>query len=153
MASRLSDRIPVTTEWLNGLVEEINAIKNSIPSSSTGSAAASKIIEFIGPGLQGSSSIQVLTGVINGLSTAKADVFEADVNFSVPFADKNVFIVCTPTFPSVGTRKGKPSKAAASVCAITDSSFKLTVMLVDDDDQFTGSKQVSINYIAIGKKK
>jgi hypothetical protein len=153
MATRLSDGIPVTTEWLNGLVEEINAIKNSIPSSSTGSAAASKIIEFIGPGLQGSSSIQVLTGVINGLSTAKADVFEADVNFSVPFADKNVFIVCTPTFPSVGTRKGKPSKAAASVCAITDSSFKLTVMLVDDDDQFTGSKQVSINYIAIGKKK
>jgi hypothetical protein len=153
MATRLSDGIPVTTEWLNGLVEEINALKNNQSSNNTGSAAASKIIEFIGPGLQGSSSIQVLTGVINGLSTAKADVFEADVNFSVPFADKNVFIVCTPTFPSVGKRKGKPSKAAASVCAITESSFKLTVMLVDDDDQFTGSKQVSINYIAIGKKK
>lgn len=153
MATRLSDGIPVTTEWLNNIADEINALRNaSSTGTGTGSAAAT-VVDFFGPGLSGSSAIQVLTGTVTGQVTASADVFEADVNFAVPFSDNNVFIVCTPTFASVGPRNGKPAKSSASVCAITDSAFKLAVMLVNDSSQTAGSTQVTVNYIAIGKKK
>jgi hypothetical protein len=154
MATRLSDGIPVTTEWLNNLVDEINVLRNGGGNSGgQNSTAAATVVDFFGPGLSGSSSIQVLTGTVTGQVTASADVFEADVNFAVPFADANVFVVCTPTFASTGSRNGKPAKAAASVCSVTDSLFKLAVMLVDDGNQTAGSKQVTVNYIAIGKKK
>jgi hypothetical protein len=153
MATRLSDGLPVTTEWLNNLVDEINVLRNG-GSNTTGSGnAAATVVDFFGPGISGSSSIQVLTGTVTGQVTASADVFEADVNFAVPFADTNVFVVCTPTFASVGSRNGKPAKSSASVCAVTESSFKLAVMLVNDSNQSAGSTQVTVNYIAIGKKK
>jgi hypothetical protein len=51
MATRLSDGIPVTTEWLNSLVEEINALRNNQSNNSTGSAATAKAIEFMKEGL------------------------------------------------------------------------------------------------------
>lgn len=152
MATRLSDGIPVTTEWLNNLVDEINALRNNSSTSST-AGTTSTAVDFILPGFSGTSPVQVLTGTVSGQVTTSADVFEADVNFAVPFADTNVFVICTPTFASTGSRNGKPAKAAASVCAVTESAFKLAVMLVDDSTQTAGTKQVTVNYIAIGKKK
>lgn len=153
MASRLSDGLPITTEWLNNLVDEINVLRNRGADNSGSGSTASTSVDFFGPGISGSPSVQILTGTVTGQVTSSADVFEADVNFAVPFADNNVFIVCTPTFASSGARNGKPAKSSASVCAISDSSFKLAVMLVNDSVQASGSTQVTVNYIAIGKKK
>jgi hypothetical protein len=150
MATRLSDGMPITTEWLNQLVAEINELKNSNSSSSSSSQAAQRVVEFYGPGLAGNTPIQVQTGSFQTQAAASQALVEGNVNFSIPFADNNVFIVATPTFSD---STGKPARASVSVSNIRAASFKMTVMLVNDRDLFTADKTVTVNYIAIGKKK
>ena len=150
MATRLSDGMPITTEWLNQLVTEINDLKNNSSSSSSSTGAAQKVIEFYGPGLSGNTAVQVQTGTFSTTAPAAQKTVEGNVNFPVPFADNNVFIVTTPSFPDPN---GRPAKASASVAGVNASSFKITVMLVTDTDSFGADRAVSVNYIAIGKKK
>ena len=150
MATRLSDGMPITTEWLNQLVAEINELKNSNSSSSSSSQAAQRVVEFYGPGLAGNSAIQVQTGSFSTQAAAAQALVEASVNFPIPFADNNVFLVATPTFSD---STGRPARSSVSVSNIRAGSFKMTVMLVNDRDAFTADKTVTVNYIAIGKKK
>jgi hypothetical protein len=150
MATRLSDGMPITTEWLNQLVTEINELRNTSSSSSSATGVAQRVVEFYGPGLLGNTAVQVQTGVFSTTAPAAQKTIEANVNFPIPFADNNVFIVVTPTFPD---SNGRAYKATASVAGVNASSFKMTVMLVTDTDTFGADKAVSVNYIAIGKKK
>lgn len=148
MATRLSDGMPVTTEWLNQLVAEINELKNTTASSASSSVAA-RSVEFYGPGLSGNAALQVQTGSFSVNAAASQVLVEGNVSFAIPFADNNVFVVATPTFAD---SSGRPARASVSVSDIRSSSFRMTVSLVNDTDAFTADKTVTVNYIAIGKK-
>jgi hypothetical protein len=142
--------MPITTEWLNQLVTEINDLKNTSSSSSSSTGAAQKVIDFYGPGLSGNTAVQVQTGIFRTTAPAAQKTIEANVNFPIPFADNNVFIVTTPSFPDPS---GRPAKASASVSGVNANSFRMTIMLVTDTETFGTDRAVSVNYIAIGKKK
>jgi hypothetical protein len=140
--------MPITTEWLNQLVAEINELKNTT-SSSAASSVAARSVEFYGPGLSGNAALQVQTGSFSISAAANQALVEGNINFGIPFADNNVFVVASPTFAD---SNGRPARASVSLSDIRASSFRITVSLVNDIDKFTADKQVTINYIAIGKK-
>jgi hypothetical protein len=153
MPSRLTDGIPITTEWLNSLVDAINDL--SAPSGGTTSASggSQRAISVLGQYFNDSSrSVQIVADSVTGTATGGEDTKEFTVNFPVQFADNNVIVVATSAFVSQGARKNRPFKAAASVGLVTNKKFELSVVLTSDSMDFNTGKQVIVNYIAIGKK-
>ncbi len=152
--SRLTDGLPVTFEWLNSLVEEINALSAKVGVSSSGSSVSTiDNIDVMGSFFNSTTrTIQIIAEEWTGTATAGRATFEDTVKFNPGFADNNVIVVVTAAFVSNGTRKGRPFKASASVGGIDKNKFELTVSLVEDDMDFNKGKQVVVNYIAIGKK-
>lgn len=154
MPSRLTDGIPVTTEWLNSLVDAINDL--SADTGSSGVSSSQRSISVLGQYFNDSSRpIQIVADTITKTATEGAETTEFTVPFPTQFADNNVIVVATASFVSQGTRKNRPFKAAASVGLITNKKFELSVVLTDDigsASEFNKGKQVTVNYIAIGKK-
>ena len=155
MPSRLTDGIPITTEWLNSLVDAINDI-NSGSGTTTSTTSSQRSISVLGQYFNDSSrAIQIVADSVTATAVAGEDTKEFTVNFPTQFADNNVIVVATSAFVSQGTRKNRPFKAAASVGLITSKKFELSVVLTDDGgaaSTFNAGKQVIVNYIAIGKK-
>jgi hypothetical protein len=155
MPSRLTDGIPITTEWLNSLVDAINDI-NSGSGTTTGTTSSQRSISVLGQYFNDSSrAVQIIADSVTGTAVAGEDTKEFTVNFPTQFADNNVIVVATSAFVSQGTRKNRPFKAAASVGLTTSKKFELSVVLTDDSGaaaEFNKGKQVIVNYIAIGKK-
>lgn len=147
MPSRLTDGLPITTEWLNSLVDSINDLTPTSADSST-----IRPVIYTGAALSGSGSLQIEAGQHSGTATTGASTYEATVSFNTPFKDNNVIVVATSTFISNGTRKNRPFKAAASIGLITNSKFECSLVLTDDDMDFNAGKSVTFNYIAIGKR-
>ena len=147
MPSRLTDGLPITTEWLNSLVDAINDLT---PTSSDSSAI--RPVVYTGAALGTSGSLQIEAGEHTGTATTGASTYEATVSFNTPFKDNNAIVVVTSTFVSQGTRKNRPFKAACSVGLVTNSKFECSVILTDDDMDFSKGKSVTFNYIAIGKR-
>lgn len=154
--SRLTDGLPITTEWLNSLTDEINLISASLSSSgttTTSSGSGVNQIDILGKFFSNTTRpLQIVADRVTVTATAGTDVAELSPTFQAPFADNNVIVVATPSFVSQGTRKGKPFKATASVGAITSKGFLCSVSLVVDSMDFNQGKEVIVDYIAIGKK-
>jgi len=155
MPSRLTDGIPITTEWLNSLVDAINGISAS-SGSTANSTSSQRAISVLGTHFNDSSrAVQIVADSVTGTAVAGEDTKEFTVNFPTQFADNNVIVIATSAFVSQGNRKNRPFKAAASVGLITNKKFELSVVLTDDVGaaaEFNKGKQVIVNYIAIGKK-
>jgi hypothetical protein len=153
MPSRLTDGIPITTEWLNSLVDAINDISATTGSPTSGTSSSQRAISVLGQYFNDSSrSIQIVADSVTGNATGGEDTKEFTVNFPVQFADNNVIVVATSAFVSQGARKNRPFKAAAAVGLVTNKKFELSVVLTSDSVDFNAGKQVIVNYIAIGKK-
>jgi hypothetical protein len=154
--SRLTDGLPITTEWLNSLADEINLL--SVPAGTTQTTAGTTSVgSQISIGGQYFSNttrpLQIMADRVTATAVAGSNIAELSPVFKTPFADNDVIVVATPSFVSNGTRKGKPFKAAASVGKITSKGFLLSVVLVNDEQDFNAGKEVIVDYIAIGKKK
>lgn len=146
--SRLTDGLPITTEWLNSIVDEINNLKGG-----TGTATSGNVVEFVGTFFSSTTRpIQVVADRVTGVAAGGELTFEASVVFPNSFGDSNVIVVATPSFISTTDRLGKPVKASASVGQIASTGFLLTVSFVEDSNTYTAGKQVTVDYIAIGKK-
>lgn len=146
--SRLTDGLPITTEWLNSIVDEINNIKGGSGTTSSGNT-----VEFVGNFFSSTNRpIQVVAERITGNAAGGELTFESTVVFPTSFADSNVIVVATPSFISTTDRIGRPVKASASVGQIASTGFLLTVSFVEDSNTYTAGKQVTVDYIAIGKK-
>jgi hypothetical protein len=152
MPSRLTDGIPITTEWLNSLVDAINDIGTG-GGTTTSTTSSQRAISVLGQYFNDSSrAVQIVADSVTGTAVAGENEKEFTVNFPTQFADNNVIVTATAAFVSQGTRKNRPFKAAASVGLITNKKFELSVILTDDEQTFNKGKQVIVNYIAIGKK-
>lgn len=153
--SRLTDGLPITTEWLNSLVDEIARVGAAVTGTQSAESVAD-VIDVQGQFFKSTTRpIQILAERITGQASAGSGEYEHDIVFSPAFADNNVLVVATPSFVSESTtsgRGGRPFKASASVGAITSKGCKLTVTLVDDEQTFNKGKNVVVNYIAIGKR-
>ncbi len=151
MVARLTDGLPVTTEWLNSLVSAITQLESAAATPTTGSTP--RTVKYSGGFIGDSGPVQVLCGELVGSATGGLHTFETTINFSTAFANNNVIVVATPAFPSMGARKPRPFMAAASVANITSSKADLTVTLTEDDMNFNAGKQVKVHWIAIGPAK
>lgn len=156
MPSRLTDGLPITTEWLNSLVDSINELSGNSGSGTTSSGPSQRSISVLGQYFNDSTRpVQIIADSVTTSATGGADTAEMTVSFPTQFADNNVIVVATSAFVSAGTRKNRPFKAAASVGLITSKKFELSVVLTADSgsaSEFNSGKQVIVNYIAIGKK-
>ena len=156
MPSRLTDGLPITTEWLNSLVDAINAFTADGGSSGNATGSSQRSISVLGQYFNDSTRpVQIVADSVTMSATGGADTAEMTVNFPSQFADNNVIVVATSAFVSAGARKNRPFKAAASVGLITNKKFELSVVLTADSgaaSEFNAGKQVIVNYIAIGKK-
>jgi hypothetical protein len=152
MPSRLTDGIPITTEWLNSLVDAINDI-SSRDNSASSATSSQRAISVLGTNFNDASrAIQIVADSVTGTAVAGENEKEFTVNFPTQFADNKVIVVATSAFVSDGERKNRPFKAAASVGLITNKKFELSVVLTNESMEFNRGKQVIVNYIAIGKK-
>ena len=147
MPSRLTDGLPITTEWLNSLVDAINDIQGN-----DGVFGAS--FNHMGITNNGGENLIIESGVHTGQSASQA-VYESTVEFRSAFADSDIVVVTTPAFIVNSATSGRyllPFKAYTSVGSITRTNFKLSAFLGSDDSPLSASKTVIVNYIAIGKK-
>ena len=153
--SRLTDGLPITTEWLNSIVDEIMKLSSAVTGTES-AGSISDIIDVEGDFFKSTTRpIQILANRISGQASAGTGQYEHNIVFDPSFADNTVIVVATPSFLSASTTSGRgglPFKAAASVGGITSKGCKLTVSLVDDDQSYNQGKQVIVDYIAIGKR-
>ena len=149
MANRLTDGLPISTEWLNTLVDEINSLQGITASSAT---SPSRKINVYGTGFTGSSrTVQVIADQWSGTAPSGVTTLDATVNFPTPFADNNIIVVATPSFLSASGRNNKPFRSYAMVGGITTSKFELAVDLTEAEADLGTGRNVLVNYIAIGK--
>ena len=153
--SRLTDGLPITTEWLNSIVDEIMKLSSAVTGTTTAGSIAD-VIDVEGQFFKSTTRpIQILANRITGQASPGTHQYEHNIVFDPAFADNNVIVVATPSFLSESTTSGRgglPFKASASVGAITSKGCKLTVALMDDDQSFNKGKQVVVDYVAIGKR-
>jgi hypothetical protein len=151
--SRLTDGLPITTEWLNSLADEINLFGASTGVNRTGQTSSSQI-SIGGQYFSNTTSpLQIMADRVTATVIGGSAIAELSPVFKVPFLDNDVIVVATPSFISNGTRIGKPFRASASVGKITSKGFLLSVVLVNEDQDSSSGKEVIVDYIAIGKKK
>lgn len=151
--SRLTDGLPITTEWLNSLADEINLLGVTTGLNRAGTTSSSQI-SIGGQYFSNTTSpLQIMADRVTTTVMGGASVAELSPVFKVPFLDNDVIVVATPSFISNGTRIGRPFRASASVGKITSKGFLLSVVLVNEDQDSSSGKEVIVDYIAIGKKK
>jgi hypothetical protein len=150
MPSRLTDGLPITTEWLNSLVDAINDIQGN-DRSSGGSGA----ISHMGITNNQADNLIIESGVHTGQALGSSNVYSATVEFRSAFADSDIVVVTTPAFVSTSTSSSGylfPFNAYTSVGSITKTNFKLSAFMGNDDGTFSAGKTIIVNYIAIGRR-
>jgi hypothetical protein len=150
MVAKLSEKQPLTFEWLNSLVDAINKADASANAAQGRIDAVRKII-FSGDAIGSAGTIKVIADqhqiAAAGKSAGKNSV-SANVTFPNKFKDNSVVVVATADFL---TANNVPYRASVSVGAVTASGFKCRVTIVDDDEEFNKKSQsIVINYIAVG---
>jgi hypothetical protein len=157
MVAKLSEKQPLTFEWLNSLVDAINKAdsraSNAIgkASAAQGSIDAVRKIIFSGDAINSAGTIRVIADqhqiAAAGKSAGKNSVV-ATVAFPSKFKDNSVVVVATADFL---TKNDIPYRASVSVGAVTANGFKCRVTIVDDSEDFDKKSQaIVINYIAVG---
>jgi hypothetical protein len=150
MVAKLSEKQPLTFEWLNSLVDAINQV-DSRAKNAQGSIDAVRKIVFAGDAISSAGTIKVIADqhqiAAAGKSAGKNSV-SASVTFPSKFKDSSVVVVATADFI---TANNVPYRASVSVGAVTEKGFKCRVTIVDDDEEFNKKSQaIVINYIAVG---
>jgi hypothetical protein len=141
--SELSDGNPLTYNWLNTLVDEINQTSKDVKSV-TGSSK----INMIADHMSSPKYVQMLTGktIIN--LAGKESVDKTLVTFSTPFASSDVLVI-----PAINFRNNAEEiYATAWVTNINESGCTIRVKRFAPIDK-KKSTPITINYLAIGKGK
>lgn len=141
--SELSDGNPLTYNWLNDLVVEINKVSGDVKSV-TGSSK----INMVADHMASTSYVQMLTGktIIN--LSGKESIDKTLVTFSTPFASTEVLVI-----PAINFRNAAEEiYATAWVTNINESGCTIRVKRFPPIDK-KKSTPITINYLAIGKGK
>jgi len=148
MAAELSDGQPITFEWLNGLVKEINGLKADLEANNKADLARVRPITFAGDAVASAGKIKVIVDQQKiGDAKKSKEAFNNYVDFpGNGFKDASVIVVATADM-----RKSKTSaeQLAVSVANITKNGFTCTVTPIDGEALKAG-QDVIINYIAVG---
>ena len=149
MVAKLSDKQPITFEWLNSLVDAINDLKGDI----TDVSESIRPIVFAGDAIasNNNSKVKVVADQHQIASAGGAngkDNIVTTVTFPSNFKDNSVVVVATADFL---TSDKVPYRASVSVGSVTDKQFSCRVSIVDDKINFNKkTAAIVINYIAIG---
>lgn len=139
--SELQDGQPLTFEWLNSLVKEINTINSSVNFLKSVDS-----IDIVGVS---TSNLQIEVG------TAKVNKKSNDEAVEI-IAFQKAFKVAPVVVATVDQKKPSsvnPISAVVSVTGITASGFRCGVMLTNDSSTWGSTiKEVGITYIAIGDR-
>lgn len=140
--SELQDGQPLTFEWLNALVREINSLTNSI-----NKVEALDSIDIVGTNTA-NLKIEVAKKMIKKDSSDQATEV---ISFISPF--KNPPIVVATVDQQKSTDSTTPIAAVASISSVTTTGFNCKVMLVVDKQVFNKTiNNIGVTYIAIGDK-
>jgi len=147
MASMLTDGNPLTYDWLNLLVGEINTLsssaalgKNNVKIKMVPNHFTTKV---------STNTVQILTGKATvTLGKGKSRGKSAPQKFSAPFAASDVLVVASVNYN--GTDPGVD--VASWVTNISESGCSFWVKRFDSVNK-KQTTPVTINYIAIGKAK
>ena len=149
MAAQLSDGQPITFEWLNSIVSEINDLKTALAANTKADAEnRARPITYAGDAIASAGKIKVIADQekIGDARKSKA-AFNAYVDSpGNGFKDASVIVVATADM-----RKNKTSaeQLAVSVANVTKDGFTCTVTPIDGESLKAG-QDVIINYIAVG---
>lgn len=149
MAAQLSDGQPITFEWLNSLVSEINSLQSQLAANTKADAEnRARPITYAGDAIASAGKIKVIADQqqIGDARKSKA-AFNAYVDFpGNGFKDASVIVVATSDM-----RKSKTAaeKLVVSVANVTKDGFTCTVTPIDGETLKVGD-DVIINYIAVG---
>ena len=149
MAAQLSDGQPITFEWLNSLVAEINTLKSQLAANTKAdSENRARPITYAGDAIASAGKIKVIADQQKvGDATKTKAAFNAYVDFpGNGFKDASVIVVATSDM-----RKSKTAaeKLVVSVANVTKNGFTCTVTPIDGETLKVGD-DVIINYIAVG---
>jgi hypothetical protein len=141
--SPLSDGNPLTYNWLNDLVVEINQTEKEVKSV-TGSSK----INMIAAHASSPTYVQMVTGNVTINIAGKESVDKTLVTFSAPFASPDVLVIPAINF------KGNAEEVYATAWAtnINESGCTIRVKRFAPIDN-KKSTPITIRYLAIGKGK
>ena len=141
--SELSDGNPLTYNWLNLLVADINQVSRDVKSVT----GASKI-NLIADHMASTTYVQVLTGQTTVNLAGKESIDKTLVTFSTPFVSSDVLVI-----PAINFRNNAEEiYATAWVTNINESGCTIRVKRFAPIDK-KKSTPITINYLAIGKGK
>ena len=141
--SELSDGNPLTYNWLNELVADINQASKDVKSVT----GASKI-NLIADHMPSTTYVQMLTGETVVNLAGKESIDKTLVTFSTPFASSDVLVI-----PAINFRNNAEEiYATAWVTNINESGCTIRVKRFAPIDK-KKSTPITINYLAIGKGK
>jgi hypothetical protein len=141
--SELSDGNPLTYNWLNLLVADINQVSRDVKSVT----GASKI-NLIADHMASTTYVQVLTGKTTVNLAGKESIDKTLVTFSTPFVSSDVLVI-----PAINFRNNAEEiYATAWVTNINESGCTIRVKRFAPIDK-KKSTPITINYLAIGKGK
>jgi len=148
MVAQLSDGQPITFEWLNTLVEEINRLRQDLTANSQADKTRVRPIIYSGDAIASAGKIKVIADqqTIGDAKKTKA-AFNAIVKFpGNGFKDNSVIVVATADMKKDDKQA---EKLVVSVANVTNSKFVCTVTPIDGE-QLTVGQDIVINYIAVG---
>ena len=149
MVQQLSDGQPITFEWLNNLVSEVENLKSQLAANTKADAEnRARPITYAGDAIASAGKIKVIADQqkVGDARKSKA-AFNAYVDFpGNGFKDASVIVVATSDM-----RKSKTAaeKLVVSVANVTKNGFTCTVTPIDGETLKVGD-DVIINYIAVG---
>jgi len=149
MVQQLSDGQPITFEWLNNLVSEVENLKSQLAANTKADAEnKARPITYAGDAIASAGKIKVIADQQKvGDATKTKAAFNAYVDFpGNGFKDASVIVVATSDM-----RKSKTAaeKLVVSVANVTKNGFTCTVTPIDGEALKVGD-DVIINYIAVG---
>jgi len=148
MVAKLSDGQPITFEWLNSLVAEINDLRADLTANNKADLTRVRPIVYGGDAIATAGKIKVIADQqkVGDARKSKA-AFNAVVKFpGNGFKDASVIVVATSDMPK---SKTSAEKLVVSVANITKNGFTCTVTPIDGETLTVG-QDVIINYIAVG---
>lgn len=144
--NELDNGNPLTFNWLNELVHEIQSISKNVKSFA-GSSRINMIPDHLS-NRSGSNYVQMLTGSTVISLEKGGSVGKSFVSFSTPFAAPDVLVVPTINF----TNNAEDIYATAWVTNINESGCTIRVKRFTPLDK-KQSTNITVKFLAIGRGK
>jgi hypothetical protein len=141
--SELSDGNPLTYNWLNDLVAEINNTSKEVKSV-TGSSKINMIADHMAQ----TTYVQMVTGELTINLSGKQSIDSKPVTFVTPFTSSDVLVIPAINF----TNSAEEIYATAWVTNINESGCTIRIKRFAPIDK-KKSTPITIKYLAIGKGK